>query len=117
MKKLDMKKIKDAALTYYRHKQSEKEKTQKLLDDCKSRIARMREFTNEVFNIDDSQYINDTINITEAFCAASVEPSDLNGIETLLIDFAFLCEALVSASSHTHYRLTVTESAIFFEPH
>jgi hypothetical protein len=116
MKTLDKKKIQDAALEYHRNLQSERENTQNSPDNLKSRISRMRKFTSDIFSAEDDFYVNNTLDITEAFCIAFAEPSELKDIEDLLIDFAFLCEALVSTSNFTHYRLTVSENSISFAP-
>ena len=114
---LDMKKIEDAALTYYKHQQATREKPYDFAGMLENRMKRMENFTNQIFSVEEVDIIKNSLGITEAFCAAFQEPTEFNDVKFFLIDFAFSCEALISASSHTRYRLTMIENSIECEPY
>lgn len=114
---LDMKKIEDAALTYYKHQQATREKPNDFAEMLENRMKRMEIFTNQIFSVEDVDIIKNSLGITEAFCAAFQEPTEIYDLKLFLVDFTLSCEALISAFSHTRYRFTVIENSIECEPY
>jgi hypothetical protein len=112
MKTLDIKKIEEAALTYYKHQQATKEKHRDFAEMLEYRINRMEIFTNQIFSIAEVKFIKKDLGIIEAFCEAFSEPEELNHLNTFLIDFTCICQALISTPSHIRYKLIVSENSI-----